>query len=89
MAKPLTAQDKTIWFARDPENEIDARWFTTEAEAYQHFCDFGDCCLYTAMNEVEGWSIPLNDEFAERQATDAGLARSLARHERSYAGRTL
>lgn len=81
----MTPQDKTIWFARNPENTLDATWFATEDEAYDHFKDWGDDYLYTAMNDVEGWSRPMNDEFSDMKVRDGRLARSLARHERSYA----
>jgi len=70
--------DKDIIIARNPENELDACWFTSEDEAFSHYCDWSDDYTYTQFNDVEGWSRCLDDDFADRQHR----ARSACRHER-------
>jgi len=59
--------DRDIIIARNPENELDATWFSSEKDAYEHFCDYGEDYIYTALNEAEGWSLSLNEDFAERR----------------------
>lgn len=64
---PLKALDKRIWFARNPECEIDAAWFSTEQAAFDHFTDYGKFYVYTEIDEDEGKCRFLNEEFAERR----------------------
>lgn len=75
--------DRDYWVVFTPSNPHDAAVYMTEDEARETIRDYPE---YTCVkfNPVEGWSLPMNDEFEEMAASDAGLARSLARHERSF-----
>lgn len=64
---PLQPKSKTLWFARNPECEIDACWFDTERAAFDHFTDYGKFYVYTEIDEDEGKCRFLNEEFAERR----------------------
>ena len=73
--------DRDIIIACNAGNELDARYFLFEEEAYEHFCDYGDDYIYTALNQAEGWSRPMNEEFTERLYE----ARASSRFEREEA----
>jgi len=77
--------DRDVWVGRDPETG-EVFGFSTEAEAYQHWQDYGDTGLfYTVFNDAEGWSRPLNDEFADMLVADRCEDRAWQRHVDSYA----
>jgi hypothetical protein len=63
---PLKTQNKFFFFARNPEDECDGRWFRFEEDAFNHFLEYGKHYHYTAINEGDGSSEFLNDEFEER-----------------------
>lgn len=71
--------DKDIIIARNIGNELDACWFRSEEDAYEHFADYGDDYTYTQFNDAEGWSRCLDDDFADRQHR----ARSACRYDRA------
>lgn len=85
----MPATDATVYVARNPENWADAHWFPNEESAFESYCDWGHVYTYTAFNDAEGWSRPLDDEFADRvvpNAFDRAASRADAPHQASMEG---
>ncbi len=69
---PPKPQSKYLYFAHNPECEADACWFSTEEQAFDHFCEYGDIYRYTCVNEAAGTAELLDAEFAERRDDTPG-----------------
>ena len=65
-------QNKYLYFAHNPEDENDGRWFRDEAQAFDHFCEYGRVYRYTCVNEADGTAELLDAEFAERRDDTPG-----------------
>lgn len=64
---PPKPQNKRVWLAHNPECEADACWFSTEQQAFEHFCEYGRFYRYTVLNEADRTCDFLDEEFAERR----------------------